>query len=234
MPLSGEFLPPPLPKMGMIVGEKLAEYDPFDLLPVGSVVFTTLGSVPPPDGTFAARVVPPPDGTFAARVVPPPDGTFAARVVPPPDGTFAARVVPPPDGTFAARVVPPPDGTFAARVVPPPDGTFAARVVPPPDGTFAARVVPPPDGTFAARVVPPPDGTFAARVVPPPDGTFNVVTCALAGSGTGSPRYSGMALSELRLLSAAVRALVSPVTKSAYAGTALNDANGVSACTSPV
>src|SRR6478752_329104 len=138
MPLSGEFLPPPLPKMGMIVGEKLAEYDPFDLLPVGSVVFTTLGSVPPPDGTFAARVVPPPDGTFAARVV------------------------------------------------------------------------------------------------PPPDGTFNVVTCALAGSGTGSPRYSGMALSELRLLSAAVRALVSPVTKSAYAGTALNDANGVSACTSPV
>src|SRR6478735_4550781 len=138
MPLSGEFLPPPLPKMGMIVGEKLAEYDPFDLLPVGSVVFTTLGSVPPPDGTFAARVVPPPDGTFAARVV------------------------------------------------------------------------------------------------PPPDGTCNVVTCALAGSGTGSPRYSGMALSERRLLSAAVRASVSPVTKSAYAGTAPNDANGVSACTSPV
>src|SRR6478609_4032281 len=131
MPLSGEFLPPPLPKMGMIVGEKLAEYDPFHLLPVGSVVFTTLGSVPPPDGTLAARVVPPPDVTFAARVVPPPDGTFAARVVPPPDGTFAARVV------------------------------------------------------------------------PPPDGTFNVVTCALAGSGTGSPRYSGMALSERRLLSAA-------------------------------
>src|SRR6478736_3771553 len=150
MPLSGEFLPPPLPKMGMIVGEKLAEYDPFDLLPVGSVVFTTLGSVPPPDGTFAARVVPPPDGTVAVRVVPPPDGTFAARVV------------------------------------------------------------------------------------PPPDGTFNVVTCALAGSGTGSPRYSGMALSERRLLSAAVRASVSPVTKSAYAGTALNNANGFSACTSPV
>src|SRR6476620_4518639 len=187
MPLLGEFLPPPLPKMGMIVGEKLAEYDPFDLLPVGSVVFTTLGSVPPPDGTFAARVVPPPDGTFAARVVPPPDGTFAAGVVPPPDGTFNARVVPPPDGTFAARVVPPPDGTFAARVVPPPDGTFAARVV------------------------------------PPPDGTFNVVTCALAGSGTGSPRYSGMALSERRLLSAATLVALLPVTKSAYAGTALND-----------
>src|SRR6476646_4439073 len=174
MPLSGECLPPPLPKMGMIVGEKLAEYDPFDLLPVGSVVFTPLGSVPPPDGTFAAWVVPPPDVTFAARVVPPPDGTFAARVVPPPDGTFAARVVPPPDGTFAARVG------------------------------------------------------------PPPDGTFNVVTCALAGSGTGSPRYSGMALSELRLLSAATLAALLPVTKSAYAGTALNDANGVSACTSPV
>src|SRR6476469_4769808 len=162
MPLSGEFLPPPLPKMGMIVGEKLAEYDPFDLLPVGSVVFTTLGSVPPPDGTFAARVVPPPDGTFAARAVPPPDSTFAARVVPPPDARCAARAV------------------------------------------------------------------------PPPDGTFNVVTCALAGSGTGSPRYSGMALSERRLLSAAVRASVSPVTKSAYAGTALNDANGASLCTSPV
>src|SRR6476661_4950588 len=167
MPLSGEFLPPPLPKMGMIVGEKLAEYDPFDLLPVGSVVFTTLGSVPPPDGTFAARLVPPPDGTVAARVVPPPDGTFAARLVPPPDGTVAARLVPPPDGTVATMLGPPPDGTFAARVV------------------------------------------------PPPDGTFNVVTCALAGSGTGSPRYSGMALSERRLLSAAVRASVSPVTKSA-------------------
>ncbi len=41
-----------------------------------------------------------------------------------------------------------------------------------------------------------------------------------------------MALSERRLLSAAVRASVSPVTKSAYAGIALNDANGVSACTS--
>src|SRR6476661_3568715 len=126
MPLSGEFLPPPLPKMGMIVGEKLAEYDPFDLLPVGSVVFTTLGSVPPPDGTFAARVV------------------------------------------------------------------------------------------------------------PPPDGTFDVVTCALAGSGTGSPRYSGMALSERRLLSAATLVALLPVTKSAYAGTALNDANRASLCTSPV
>jgi len=43
-----------------------------------------------------------------------------------------------------------------------------------------------------------------------------------------------MALSELRLLSAATLAALSPVTKSAYAGTALNDANGFSACTSPV